>query len=329
MASGEDLRLSAAGGLPGSEVLAGTDEPEGDPGPPGGPDGEFTVKARSHREMVFRRFLHHRLAVGGFVVLFLVVLLALFGGKVWHYSYTFQSNDLSVGPSLKHPFGTDELGHDTFARVLRGANKSVIIALLVATMSTAFGTLVGAIAGFYRGWIDSLLMRVTDLMLTIPSYAAAAAIAYQFGNRSNGWVYLAVILAAFAWMIIARIVRGVFLSLREKEYVEAARALGASNWRIIFRHLLPNAVGPIIVNATLVVAAAILAETALSYIGLGIQPPDTSLGQLVAVGQQAATTRPWLFYFPGLFIIVIVLSINFVGDGLRDAFDPTQTRVRA
>jgi len=314
---------------PESEVLVGSDRPEGDAGIPGGPEREFTVKPRSHRAMVFRRFLHHRLAVGGFVVLFLVVLLALFGGKLWHYSYTFQSNDLSVGPSLKHPFGTDELGHDTFARVLRGANKSVVIALLVASMSTAFGTLVGAIAGFYRGWIDTVLMRGTDLMLTIPYYAAAAAIAYQFGNRGNGWVYLAVILAAFAWMIIARIVRGVFLSLREKEYVEAARALGASNRRIIFRHLLPNAVGPVIVNATLVVAAAILAETALSYIGLGIQPPDTSLGQLVAVGQQAATTRPWLFYFPGLFLIVIVLSINFVGDGLRDAFDPTQTRVRA
>ncbi len=315
--------------IPAPEVPVGTDESAGEPGFPAGPEREFTVKPRSHGGMVLRRFLHHRLAVGGFIVLFLVVLLALFGGKVWHYSYTFQSNDLSQAPGLKHPFGTDELGHDTLARVLRGANKSVIIALLVASMSTAFGTLVGAIAGFYRGWIDTILMRFTDLMLTIPSYAAAAAIAYQFGNRGNGWVYLAVILAAFAWMIVARIVRGVFLSLREKEYVEAARALGASNRRIIFRHLLPNAVGPIIVNATLVVAAAILAETALSYIGLGIQPPDTSLGQLVAVGQQAATTRPWLFYFPGLFIIVIVLSINFVGDGLRDAFDPTQTRVRA
>lgn len=315
--------------IPAPEMPVGTAEPAGEPGLPAGPEREFTVRPRSHGAMVLRRFLHHRLAVGSLIVLFLVMLLALFGGKVWHYSYTFQGNDLSVGPSLKHPFGTDELGHDTFARVLRGANKSVVIALLVASMSTAFGTLVGAIAGFYRGWIDTILMRATDLMLTIPYYAAAAAIAFQFGNQSNGWVYLAVILAGFAWMVVARIVRGVFLSLREKEYVEAARALGASNRRIIFRHLLPNAVGPIIVNATLIVAAAILAETALSYIGLGIQPPDTSLGQLVAVGQQAATTRPWLFYFPGLFIIVIVLSINFVGDGLRDAFDPTQTRVRA
>ncbi len=322
MATGEDLRLASSGGLPAGEVLVGAGGPEG-------PEREFTVKPRSHKEMVLRRFLHHRLAVAAFFVLVVVMMLALFGSHIWHYTYTFQSNDLSQAPSLKHPFGTDELGHDTFARVLRGANKSVIIALMVATLSTGFGTLVGAIAGFYRGWIDSVLMRATDLMLTIPYYAAAAALAYQFGGRSNGWVYLAVILAAFGWMIIARIVRGVFLSLREKEYVEAARALGARNRRIIFRHLLPNAVGPIIVNATLVVAGAILAETALSFIGLGIQPPDTSLGQLVAVGQQAATTRPWLFYFPGLFLIVIVLSINFVGDGLRDAFDPTQTRVRA
>jgi len=322
MATGEDLRLASSGGLPAGEVLVGAGGPEG-------PEREFTVKPRSHKEMVLRRFLHHRLAVAALFALFIVMALARIGSHIWHYTYTFQSNDLSQAPSLKHPFGTDELGHDTFARVLRGANKSVIIALMVATLSTGFGTLVGAIAGFYRGWIDSVLMRATDLMLTIPYYAAAAALAYQFGGRSNGWVYLAVILAAFGWMIIARIVRGVFLSLREKEYVEAARALGARNRRIIFRHLLPNAVGPIIVNATLVVAGAILAETALSFIGLGIQPPDTSLGQLVAVGQQAATTRPWLFYFPGLFLIVIVLSINFVGDGLRDAFDPTQTRVRA
>ncbi len=136
-------------------------------------------------------------------------------------------------------------------------------------------------------------------------------------------------IAALAWTSICRVVRGVFLSLREKEFVEAARALGASDARIIFRHLLPNAVGPIIVNATIAVAVAILTETALSYLGLGIRPPDTSLGLLVSDGAQAAQTRPWLFYFPGLFIIIIALTVNFVGDGLRDAFDPTQRRVRA
>ena len=338
MATEEQMREAATAGVVTAASAVEIGAPllrPGGAGPGGpmdgdsGPEREFTVKPRSQGRMIFLRFVHHRLAVVSFVILVAVVLLALFGNHLWHYSYLTQTPDNSVGPSLKHPFGTDELGHDTFAQVLRGAQKSVVIALLVATLSTAFGTLIGSLAGFYRGWIDTLLMRATDLFLTIPSYAAAAALAYQFGGSSNGWIYLAVILAGFAWMPIARIVRGVFLSLREKEYVEAARALGAPNRRIIFRHLLPNSVGPIIVNATLIIAATILAETALSYIGLGVQAPDTSLGLLVVKGQQAATTRPWLFYFPGLFIIIIVLCINFVGDGLRDAFDPTQTRVRA
>lgn len=277
-----------------------------------------------HAGIVARRFLRHRLAVAGLAVLAGVVLLALVGGHLWRYGYTVQSNDLSQAPGWKHPFGTDALGHDMLAQVLRGANKSVMIALVVAALSTTFGTLVGALAGFYRGWVDAALMRATDLTLTVPSYAAAAVLAYQFGTRRNGWVYLALLLAAFAWMPVARVVRGVFVSLREKEYVQAARALGASNRRILLRHVLPNAMGSIIVNATLVVAAAILAETALSYIGLGIQPPDTSLGLLVSYGEGAATTRPWLFYIPGLFIVIIVLAVNFVGDGLREAFDPTQ-----
>lgn len=325
MAGTEETMRQPGGGAGATATGAAAGGPLG----PAGPEREFTVRARTQRQLIVRRFFSHKLAVVSLIVLSGVVVLALVGGRLWHYNYTFQSNDLSQAPSLKHPFGTDELGHDEFAQVLRGANKSVVIALLVAFLSTTVGTLVGAVAGFYRGWIDNLLMRGTDLFLTIPYIAVAAVLAFQFAGRTDGWVYLAIILAAFGWMSIARVVRGVFLSLREKEYVEAARALGATNRRIIFRHLLPNAVGPIIVNATLTVATAILAETALSYIGLGIQPPDTSLGLLVTKGQQAATTRPWLFYFPGLFIIVIVLTVNFVGDGLRDAFDPTQTRVRA
>ena len=278
----------------------------------------------------WRRLRRNRLAIVGMVIVIVLILVAILSSFWTPYPVWIQSlGPTYQGPTAKHLFGLDDSGRDILSRLMGGAQVSMIVGVGTATLSSIIGIILGLLAGFYRGWIDTILMRFTDLMLTIPTYAAAAAIAYQFGNRGNGWVYLAVILAAFAWMIVARIVRGVFLSLREKEYVEAARALGASNRRIIFRHLLPNAVGPIIVNATLIVAAAILAETALSYIGLGIQPPDTSLGQLVAVGQQAATTRPWLFYFPGLFIIVIVLSINFVGDGLRDAFDPTQTRVRA
>jgi len=297
--------------------------------PAAGPEREFTVEARSQWRMVTRRFLHHRLAMISLVVLLSVIILALVGGRIWHYGYAQQTRELSRPPSWKHPMGTDNLGHDTFAQVLRGANKSVVIALMVAFLSTSFGTVMGAIAGYYRGIVETVLMRFTDLFLTLPPIAVAAVLAYKFEGRANGWVYLAIVLAGLGWMPVARVVRGLFLSLREKEFVEAARALGASDRRIIFRHLLPNVVGPIIVNATLAVAIAILAETGLSFLGLGIQRPDTSLGLLVSDGVQAAQTRPWLFYFPGLFIIIIVLTVNFVGDGLRDAFDPSQTQVRA
>jgi ABC-type dipeptide/oligopeptide/nickel transport system permease subunit len=215
------------------------------------------------------------------------------------------------------------------ARILRGAQKSVQVALLVALLSTTFGAVLGAFAGYYRGATDSILMRFTDLVLTVPAIAVLAVLAATLADRAGNWFFIALVLAALLWTYIARVVRGQFLSLREKEFVEAARALGASDRRIIFRHLLPNATGAIIVNATITVAVAILLEAALSYLGVGIRPPDTSLGLLIQDGQQAATTRPWLFYFPGLIIIIIALTVNFVGDGLRDAFDPTQQRVRA
>jgi peptide/nickel transport system permease protein len=297
--------------------------------PTGRPEREFTVEARSQWKMVLRRFLSHKLAVGSLLVLIVVVLLSLFGGRYWTYGYAEISDEFSSPPSFKHPFGTDGIGHDTFAQVLRGAQRSVTIALLVAFLSTTFGTVLGAIAGYYRGVVDNVLMRITDLVLTVPSLAVYALLANRFANRTNGWIFLSFVIAGLVWTQIARVVRGVFLSLREKEFVEAARALGAGNRRIIFRHLLPNAVGPIIVNATVTVAIAILTETALSYLGLGVRLPDTSLGLLVSEGAQAAETRPWLFYFPGFFIIVIALTVNFVGDGLRDAFDPTQNKVRA
>ena len=310
----------------------------GAPAPAGGggsiqpsdrPDREFTVEARSQWRMVLRRFLAHKLAVFSLLVLLFVILLSLFGGRFWKYGYAEITPEYSSAPSLDHPFGTDGIGHDTFAQVLRGAQRSVTIALLVAFLSTSVGTLIGAIAGYYRGIVDAALMRMTDLVLTVPSLAVYALLSNKYAGRANGWIFLSFVIAGLVWTTIARVVRGVILSLREKEFVEAARALGAGNARIIFRHLLPNAVGPIIVNATIIVAIAILTETALSYLGLGVQLPDTSLGLLVAEGAQAAETRPWLFYFPGLFIIVIALTVNFVGDGLRDAFDPTQTQVRA
>jgi ABC-type dipeptide/oligopeptide/nickel transport system permease subunit len=290
---------------------------------------EFTVQRRSQTQMIIRRFMAHKLAVGSLVVFLLMVIISLVGGRFWKYSYADITDEFSTPPSLAHPMGTDDIGHDSFAQVLRGSQKSVQVALMVAFLSTALGAFIGALAGYYRGWVDAALMRFTDLVLTIPSIAILAVLAATLANQAGNWFFVGLVLSLLLWTYIARVVRGTFLSLREKEFVEAARALGASDTRIMFRHLLPNATGSIIVNATVTVSVAILTETALSYLGLGIKSPDTSLGLLISTGQQAATTRPWLFYFPGLMIVIIALTINFVGDGLRDAFDPTQTRVRA
>jgi len=293
------------------------------------PEREFTIAARTQTQMVLRRFLAHKLAVGSLVVFLIVVVASLIGGRFWRYGYADITPEFSSPPSLKHPMGTDSIGHDSMAQILRGAQKSVQVALMVAFLATSFGALIGALAGYYRSWTDSALMRFTDLVLTIPAIALLAVLAANVSETAGNWFFIGLVLALLQWTYIARVVRGQFLSLREKEFVEAARALGASDARIMFRHLLPNATGSIIVNATITVAVAILLETALSYIGLGIRPPDTSLGLLVSAGQQAATTRPWLFWFPGIFIVIIALTVNFIGDGLRDAFDPTQTRVRA
>jgi len=297
--------------------------------PQAAPEREFTIERRSQTQMVVRRFLAHRLAVASLIVLLLVIAGSLVGGRLWRYNYADITDEFSTPPSWGHPMGTDDIGHDSMARILRGAQKSVQVALLVALLSTTFGAVLGALAGYYRGATDSVLMRFTDLVLTVPAIAILAVLAATLADRAGNWFFIALVLAALLWTYIARVVRGQFLSLREKEFVEAARALGASDRRIIFRHLLPNATGAIIVNATITVAVAILLEAALSYLGVGIRPPDTSLGLLIQDGQQAATTRPWLFYYPGLIIIIIALTVNFVGDGLRDAFDPTQTRVRA
>ena len=270
-----------------------------------------------------RRFLRHRLAVASLLVLVLLVLAALVGGRVWTYDHTEITAESSTRPSLDHPFGTDGPGHDVLAQVLRGSQRSVQIMLVVALVSTVIGVAVGALAGYYRGFVDAVLMRFVDLMLTLPLLAVVAVLA-KLVQDSESWLLLAMVLGLLAWTGLARIVRAEFLALREREFVEAARAMGASDRWIIVRHLLPNAVGSIIVSATLTMASAILLETALSFLGFGVQTPDTSLGKLVADGQTAATTRPWLFYFPGLVIVVIVLCVNFVGDGLRDAFSPRQ-----
>ena len=296
-----------------------------------GPDREFTVKVRTQREIVFRRFLKHRAAVVSLVVLVLVALFAFVGPHLWNIDYTTMTNDIEVAPSGTHPFGTDSNGYDLFAGTMHGAARTLEIALTVAVASSLIGTIYGAIAGFYRGWIDTLMMRFADLILTVPALVLAIIVSDKFAsNIASSWYFLAFILTALFWPICARIVRAQVLSLREKEFVEAARALGAKDGRIIFRHIVPNCLGSIIVVLTLNVAGTVLTETALSFLGFGVRPPDTSLGTLVSNGQTAIQDGfPWLFYFPALFIILIVLTINFIGDGLRDAFDPQQTRVRA
>ncbi len=311
-----------------TELLTpGTADAEGGLSPSGGPEREFTVEARSQWRMILRRFLRHRLAVVSLLVLSFIIVAAFVGPRLWAYDFGVPSTDLSQRPSLAHPMGTDGLGRDLLAGVLRGGQKSVQIMLLVAVVSTFLGVVLGSIAGYFRGWVDGVISRLTDLTLTIPLLTVAIVLSRRYQEAGN-WRNIALVIAVLAWTSLARVVRAEVLSLREKEFVEAARAMGASDVRIITRHILPNIVGTIIVSATLTMATVILIETTLSFLGFGISPPDTSLGKLVAENQTASQTRPWLFYFPGVIIVAIVLCVNFVGDGLRDAFDPKQQRVR-
>ena len=293
-------------------------------------DAGVEPKARSQWAYARIRFFRHKMAVISLVVLILIGLVAIFAEQVAPYGYDeLDLFNTTSPPTLqdKHLFGTDLLGRDYLSRVIFGLRTSLWVAFFVAFLSTFIGTTIGSLAGYYGGVIDNLLMRFTDLILTLPGLAVLLTAAALLENRSP--LKVGLILAFLFWTGLARIVRGIFLSLREKEYVEAAKASGASNARIILRHILPNTLGPIIVNTTLIIAAAILVEAALSFLGFGIQPPDPALGSLIATGQGEGSELWWLVTFPGLVIVVIALAINFVGDGLRDALDPTQRRVRA
>lgn len=285
------------------------------------------IEARSQWQLARRRFFRHKLAIISLVILAIVFGAAIFAEQITPYDYAEQNfEDASVGPSGEHFFGTDQLGRDYFTRVIFGIRTSARVALLVALLSTIAGTMIGAIAGYFGGWVDNLLMRMTDLVLTLPPLAVLLVAAALLGQGSPYRV--ALILAALYWTSLARIVRGTFLSLREKEYVEAAKAVGAGDFRIMLRHMLPNALGPIVVNATLVVATAILVEAVLSFLGFGVQPPTPALGTLISKGQ-GLLNQWWLVTFPGLTIVLICLCFNFIGDGLRDALDPTQRRASA
>ncbi|GIJ51058.1 ABC transporter permease [Virgisporangium aliadipatigenens] len=295
------------------------------PVPAGSTEREFTVKERTQWQIVVRRFLRHRLAVVSLIVLILLILLAYIGPLVWIHKLEDLDSPTDIMISASNPMGTDSLGHDMFARVLRGMQQSIKVAVIVAVLSTGIGAPYGAIAGYFGGRVDTILMRICDVLLTLPLLLVAGALVT---GRGGSVLTVALVLGLLGWVVNARVVRGVVLSLREQEFIEAAKALGAGTFRIVFNHLLPNATGAIIVQATLDIAAAILAESALSFVGLGVQPPDTSLGVLVNDARSAVETRPWLFYWPGIMIILIALTISFIGDGLRDAFDPRQMRQR-
>jgi len=285
--------------------------------------------ARSQFSLILGRFLHHKLAVAALVLLVLFYLAALFAPQLAPYELTpkLTGETLSQarkGPSGDHWFGTDELGRDQLTRVLFAARVSLVVGLLVALISTAIGTTIGAVAGYLGGRTDRAMMFFTDLVLVIPGLAILMIAQKGLGGKTSTII---LILSFLFWTTIARVIRGVFLSLKEKEFVEAARAIGCSTPRIIFRHMLPNTIGPIIVNFTLVVGGAILIESTLSFLGFGIEPPAVSWGNMIAQSKNAVgSSVAYLIYFPGLALFFTILAVNFLGDGLRDALDPQSGR---
>jgi len=292
------------------------------------PPGEFAEEetvVRSQWQLFWKRFFRHRMAVISSIVL-LLIIFACFSAS-WLAPYPKNHQDLTlgaVGPSMQHWFGTDDLGRDQVTEMMYAGQISLQIGLAVAIISTLFGTLFGALAGYFSEWTDQVLMRVTDLFLVVPAIAILAIAIKKFGNSATTII---LILTALGWMYIARVVRSQILSIKEKEYVEAARASGASNRRIIVRHLIPNTIGPILVNATLAIAAAIITESTLSFLGFGVQPPTTSWGRMLSDAEgYVGTPKAHLLYFPGLAILITVMCVNFIGDGLRDGFDPQSVR---
>lgn len=282
---------------------------------------ELRSAQRSQWSMALERFRAHRPAVLGVFVLATLALLSAAAPIVSPYDPDKTALLLIYEPpSLAHPFGTDDLGRDLATRILYGGRVSLSVGLLAVTVAVSIGTLVGVVAGYYGGWIDSILMRFVDMMYSFPRLFLLILFGVFFKGMTIGVIVL--VLGVLSWMTTSRLVRATFLSLKNREFVEAARCVGASDRRIIVRHLLPNSLAPIIVAATLGVAAAIIAESTLSFLGLGIQPPTSSWGNMLNHATSDMDKAPWIAIFPGLFIFLAVVSINFIGDGLRDALDP-------
>ncbi len=315
----------------------GAAPPGADPLAPGTAAGVVSARRRYDRTLwgdAWRRFRRHRLAMAGAGMFLFLTCATLAGPLVYHVAVnTIDFRASMVGPSPVHPFGTNDLGQDMLARALSGGRISIAVGLTAMLIAVTLGTLVGSIAGFFGKTTDLVLMRVTDLFLSLPQLPLLLLVTYLFRDKLSRtfgpqfgifWLIVAVI-GGLNWMPTSRLVRAGFLAVKEKEFVEAARGLGAGPRRQIFRHILPNVLSPVIVAATLSVGAAIITESTLSFLGLGFPPDVPTWGRLLFDAQNYLDLAPHMALFPGLMICLAVLSINYVGDGLRDALDPTRT----
>lgn len=287
------------------------------------PEADEPRRRHSRRALVWRRFRRNRLAVAGLVMLVVLALLAVLGPSLladWSYTHLDAGYNLQ-GPSRRHWLGTTQNGRDLFAMALEGLRKSMLIGLAVGIGSTTIAAIVGSFAAYFGRWFDRIAMWVIDLLLVLPSFLIIAITVNVAGGGGSMWLLIAM-LAGLGWMLSARVVRSLAMSVREREYVVAARYMGVPGWRIVLRHIVPNISSLLIIDATLAVGAAVIAETGLSFFGFGIRPPEVSLGTLIGDGARMATTYPWTFYSGAGFLVLMVVSINFVGDGLRDALDP-------
>ncbi|ORJ61541.1 oligopeptide ABC transporter permease [Geothermobacter hydrogeniphilus] len=271
------------------------------------------------QDIMWRRLGRNRMAMLGAAIVLAMFVMAAVAPLTGYEPGAIQISERLQGPSLQHWFGTDDLGRDVLARIFYGARISLLVGFVAVGIASLIGTALGALAGYYGGWWDAVIMRFVDIMLCFPSFfLILAVIAFLEPSIWN----IMIIIGLTGWMGVARLVRAEFLSLREREFVQAARALGASDFRVIFRHVMPNALSPVLVSATLGVAGAILTESALSFLGIGVQPPTPSWGNMLIAGKQTLGTAWWLSVFPGLAILITVLGYNLLGEGIRDALDP-------
>lgn len=286
-----------------------------------------TVQEQSMGHLILRRFFKHRLAGFAIAVLMILILSSVFAYLTPYTATQQEPTNSFQRPGPGHIFGTDELGRDIFTRILYGGRVSLTVGLLSTSLSIILGVVVGALSGYFGGWVDSALMRITDAFLTFPTIFVLILLGAFLREQPIPWLknsvmVVIIIIAALSWMWPARLVRGLFLVLREREFVNATRALGGSDARIIIQHILPNCIGPIMVSGTLQMASAIITESGLSYLGFGVQPPTPTWGSILSTAQVHVFRAPWLAFFPGVMIFITVMAINYIGDGLRDAFDP-------